>query len=660
MKTCTIWATAIALAPLTVFATDSLTPSETNSTDANLGSILPQTGYFSMSEELISIPMDDGLEFHLLMKVEAKGQGDAPLVSFSPLFNSKSATAGPVLLSSLDGNTEILNLSTGDTGYSTDHYQINYSKSPTLLSANVTSPDGVLYTVDKLSQPQKEVIYSAHKKSNIQYLWVNDTQRQSYGCHNDHGNVEGCKYISWSEGSRLKEITLSNGYKVDFHYQTISERKPLNCHNDHGNLECHNYVTYTYHYLSALQDNQGNTWKVDMDRSYKITKLTFPNGDTTNFSANKITSDTGLGYSFNNHKLTYQSNNLLGKNEQIYTITSGNHIITHSDGSKDLYHYLPSTESSTDYLAFNRHIHAYDKHLIEDKSGKVLYDEENSWTDVKGVPVLTKQTITQDGVTTTKAFSNFNEFLYPQTIVTTASNGQTITTKTDYFKLGASATHGHMVKPQTITVTDSKGKVIRTIVNQYNSEGYLITSTVNGIKTTYSYDNKGNLATETDASGNTTQYLDYTNGQPQRVIDPNGHTTKYTYDYRGLMLTTADAKGNVTKYTYDVMGRVKSVTPPIGNPTTYVYTNHGLTITKTQGSAVTTTNYDGFGRVINSTITDGNNADKIVQVNKYDPVNNRRFSSYPCRSADKCTVGDVYTYDALGRAISLVKDTTSF
>ncbi|WP_206609125.1 RHS repeat protein, partial [Cysteiniphilum litorale] len=629
-------------------------PLGTVSNENRLLHILPENGNKVMQVPIVSIPLDDGLTFNYSMFLKTNGNGvdfiQPSLFSFDMGQNPFQSAQNYNMAFLLSQDGVIHNLiypKYGGGGLSTDHFYIYANTSNQTTTAY--APSGEVYSQGFGYHSETMSINSRHHKSSIIYNY------QSFG-------------TPCGAGQYLKNIQLSNGYELTFSYFS----NPIYSYNGHNQTT--HYVC-TQYILSGIADNQARHWtfpyfKTGATGAYaSTTGMTFPNGDAISTGAygclgvgswwcgNGTMNDiTGLTYSgLNSSSITYSGANLSANETETYSVVNGDHIITHTDGSKDIYHYIASTNGE-----LNNNKGAYDKHLIEDKTGKVYYDEENTWTDISGVPVLTKQTITQDGVTTSKVFSDFNSFLYPQTIVETASNGETRTTKSTYFVLEASSTHGHMVKPATVTVTDSAGKVVQSVVNTYDTEGYLTASTVNGVTTTYSYDAKGNMASETDASGNKTQYLNYVNGQPQTVIDPNGNSTTYTYDYRGLVLTKTDAKGNVTKYSYDAMDRLISVTPPIGNPVTYSYTNNGLTVTKTQGQAVTTTNYDGFGRVINSMVSDNNPADIIVQVNKYDPVNNRRFASYPCRDIAQCTVGDIYTNDVLNRPIQLVKDTASF
>ncbi len=101
-------------------------------------------------------------------------------------------------------------------------------------------------------------------------------------------------------------------------------------------------------------------------------------------------------------------------------------------------------------------------------------------------------------------------------------------------------------------------------------------ATMNGPRTdvsdvsSYSYDNKGNLASVTNALGHVTQYSDYNGrGLAGKVTDANGVETLLEYHVRGWLTKTTvkDPGGNtaldaVTSFTYDAVGQITRITLP--------------------------------------------------------------------------------------------------
>lgn len=159
--------------------------------------------------------------------------------------------------------------------------------------------------------------------------------------------------------------------------------------------------------------------------------------------------------------------------------------------------------------------------------------------------------------------------------------------------------------------------------------------------TTYTYDNKGNMLSETDPLGNIRQYEYADNGNLIKITDPLGNVTAYTYDNRGNKLTETDAMGNTTTFIYDLMDRLVSVTDPLGNSTTYTYDANGNQTSVTDANGNTTTyTYDAYNRLIQETDPLGN-----VTSYAYDSRDNRTGMT------DANGNTQIYTYDILNRLI---------
>jgi RHS repeat-associated protein len=120
------------------------------------------------------------------------------------------------------------------------------------------------------------------------------------------------------------------------------------------------------------------------------------------------------------------------------------------------------------------------------------------------------------------------------------------------------------------TVTDTGTSQSRTWTYTYNSHGQVLT--VDGPRTdttdvtTYTYNECsygaecGQVATLTDAVGNTTTFLTYNaQSQPLTMTDPNNVAITLTYDSR-QRLSSRDFGGEVTSFTYYPTGELKRTT----------------------------------------------------------------------------------------------------
>jgi RHS repeat-associated protein len=161
----------------------------------------------------------------------------------------------------------------------------------------------------------------------------------------------------------------------------------------------------------------------------------------------------------------------------------------------------------------------------------------------------------------------------------------------------------------------------------YNADDTLAEKTTSaGGKVSYTYDNIGNILSETVAidsekSGTTKYTYDYAgrvlsktqNVEAESIGEsPDGLVgliTSYTYDLNGNVLTTTNAAGIKTGFTYDAMDRLLSTSMPgldennnateIVTSATYDWTGNVLTATDAKGS-VTTNTYTPRGWLMES------------------------------------------------------------
>ena len=136
------------------------------------------------------------------------------------------------------------------------------------------------------------------------------------------------------------------------------------------------------------------------------------------------------------------------------------------------------------------------------------------------------------------------------------------------------------------------------------------------ITTTYTYDTKGNLLTETrplytSATVFAERTVTYQHeaaahpGDVTGVVDPLGNVTTKTYDSGGNVATTTTPEGHTTTYSYDADGQRITTTAPGGNVTTFSYDAVGrptsTSVDAPGGPLVNGQGYDLDGRVTSST-----------------------------------------------------------
>jgi RHS repeat-associated protein len=168
--------------------------------------------------------------------------------------------------------------------------------------------------------------------------------------------------------------------------------------------------------------------------------------------------------------------------------------------------------------------------------------------------------------------------------------------------LGQSTIFTYNDQGQVTSETDPMG---HTTLRTYDDNGLLLAETNPlGQVTKFTYDSNENMLTTTDPAGNVTSFTYNSHDQETSTTDPLGHTKTFGYDARGNLISVTDAMGYVTQYTYDLRGEVTSVTDALDHTTTLMYDSRGDVISTTDPLGHTTTfTYDALGHELSQTQT---------------------------------------------------------
>ncbi|MCE2989384.1 MAG: hypothetical protein LW838_04465, partial [Nitrosomonadaceae bacterium] len=274
-----------------------------------------------------------------------------------------------------------------------------------------------------------------------------------------------------------------------------------------------------------------------------------------------------------------------------------------------------------------------------------------TWHPTFRLPASITEPVRVGGVNGTKTTSfSYDSFgNLTQRVVTTPSGSRTWTWT-------------YNANGQVLSATDPMG---RTTVNTYypNTEGQNLTLP----------NSRGMLASSTNPRGQTTTVQGYNaHGQPTVIIDPNGLTTQFAYDAR-MRLVSQTVQGEVTSYSYHNTGKLSRVTLPdqsfvqyfydpaqrlirvqdgLGNFIQYTLDNAGNRIREDaydkNGALARARSrvFDNLGRVIRE-IGGASPATQVTQLAYYDAVGNNRGVTDPNNNPT------YYTHDGLNRLIEI-------
>jgi RHS repeat-associated protein len=181
-----------------------------------------------------------------------------------------------------------------------------------------------------------------------------------------------------------------------------------------------------------------------------------------------------------------------------------------------------------------------------------------------------------------------------------------------------------------------------------------------GSKTQETFDSFGNVATTTDALGNTAHYsYDYLGDQTMAVL-PSGSATTSVYDGLGELDSVTDGVGDKSSQSYNDQGELAVATAPDGTSEQYSYDGAGRQVATADLSAPDTTGgagtvlraeyagYDGDGNQVASTDWDG-----VTSTSSFNAADELTGEVKPISSSS--SVSQSFSYDAVGNR-TLVTD----
>ncbi|MBQ9465790.1 MAG: hypothetical protein IJU62_02300 [Muribaculaceae bacterium] len=195
-------------------------------------------------------------------------------------------------------------------------------------------------------------------------------------------------------------------------------------------------------------------------------------------------------------------------------------------------------------------------------------------------------------------------------------------------------------------------------VETYSYQGLSITSTIEGITTTKTYDAFGFLKNISNPSG-TISYVYRMDGQPTSIKINNNITTSFTYDSYGRRSSISDPSAGTRTFSYDANGNISIETDACGRTTTSTYNIYGDLISRNYNNLLSAAyNYNSYGQ-LTSLYTPNNGKYKIYSydgfgrlvcsnvngfVKKFHYINNSNISEIEYHLNNDSITSIVYNY----------------
>ena len=317
---------------------------------------------------------------------------------------------------------------------------------------------------------------------------------------------------------------------------------------------------------------------------------------------------------------------------------------TFTYGSQTTHVYTPSAHLQFQWLDRNNQAVQWTRWVWDGnvlaESETLLYDDISLGSLL--IPVVRQRTLERDGrtFTTTYTYSTNNngDWGHPSTIQETGEISRTTTLT--YRHNFSNYIRGRLA-------SSSSGGFTRSYTYD-DDTGFLTAQTVYGVETDFAPDDVGNVASATDANGQTTSFtydwgvLKNTNSPADpisRAINPDGTVASET---QGIVTTS---------FAYDDLGRPTSIgtATPGRAPTTTAYNvsdGSWVSTTVTHGSSSVTTDLDGLGQPTGTTNSAG-----VRTSTAYDAEGRLMSRSYPFVGSSGPQ--ETYAYDLLGRLTSV-------
>ncbi|MBU1864220.1 MAG: Ig-like domain repeat protein [Candidatus Omnitrophica bacterium] len=587
-----------------------------------------------------------------------------------------SLASTPPLIGSLIKETDIFWLSNG--------FDFSFSRAYDITDTTSESPLGWgwrhSYDIFLHSNEDASIfVYDGHR-GKVFYEYYNGTYRAPPWDHSSlKKNTDGTFTLikkhgtvyCFGDNNKITSIADRNGNQMTFTYNGSDYLESVTTASEETFSFTYALVNDNKYRLERIYDPQGLYWEYEYD---------YGTGDLVEV-INPLSER--VSYLYDNHRITEIQDAEGGKrfftyyedaperlksigeadhlNEKTYVYDSESLTVTDSRGreTKSVY-----TNNGKDVEIINAE--GSSKILRFDESKNLIYyeDEEGAWNrfayDDSGNQLSISDSRGKTQYTYDTAFyllTSITDKRYHTTaFIRDTDNGNILQRVTPN---GVITSHTYDEQGNLKTITDGLGYVTE---YSYNFQGLVTTITRydedgSALKRTFTYTPRGKLESVTDENGHTVSYGYDILGRLTHSTNPSGYGVAYEYDKRGNLLVMRDALGREVAYAYDTQGRCISITYPDLSHEDFSYDEMGNMINYNDRIGRTTDiEYDLLDRPVVKLFADG--SQKTVTYDKTGRLHTATNEAGTVSFAYNHLRQRINTTDVFGKTIQYAYDYT--